>query len=95
MDIFSGYNKRILTNKQIGYILGENTLVYTSPAAESLYHIENIEQCKEAFKDLNIGAVVLVKGSANHAVSVLPWYKYISAFPFVIINNMEVYFLEW
>lgn len=96
IEAFSDYDKRILTNRQIGYVLGENALMHTSVSAEPLYHIDaaDREQAEKIFKSLNIGAVVLTNNSAQSSASVLPWYDFVTTLPVKELNGYEVYYLE-
>lgn len=94
MSSLEGCDKRILVQRQIGYVLGERAMLFTSKAAEPLYLAVDENQIEDAFHRLGIGAVVPYENSNETAVSVLPWYDYVVKNPKIIVNGFEVYFLE-
>lgn len=87
-----GKDGRILVQQgNLGYITGENTLIYNSMAAQKLY--ENASAVR-AINDLDIKVAVLKKDSVDADISVMPWYDYVTDWPCTVVDGYEVYVLK-
>ncbi len=71
-------DRKIMTTGNLGYVLGDRTLVYNHIAAKQIYD-SDVDKIPETLSYMHVDAVVLPKGhEGNTNITVLPWYDYVT-----------------